>query len=166
MTTRVTDASRAPLEFSDQHVLPEWIDFNGHMNVAYYVMAFDHGVDGLTNYIDIGPEGIDARGTSTFTLEIHINYLQELHLGDPISLTCQLLDYDSKRVHYFFNMYHATENYLAATCEQLLLHVNLEERRSSPFAQPVLSKLETLMVLHRQLPRPAQAGQPIGIRRR
>ena len=92
MTTKVTDASQAPLEFSDQLVLSEWIDFNGHMNVAYYVMAFDHGVDGLTNYIDIGPEGIDARGTSTFTLEMHINYLQELHLDDPISLTCQLLD--------------------------------------------------------------------------
>ena len=102
MTTRVTDASQAPLKFSDQKVLPEWIDFNGHMNVAYYVMAFDHGVDGLTNFIDIGPEGIDTRGTSTFTLELHTNYLQELQLGDPISLTCQLLDYDSKRVHYFF----------------------------------------------------------------
>ena len=22
-------------------VLPEWIDHNGHMNVAYYVLAFD-----------------------------------------------------------------------------------------------------------------------------
>ena len=166
MTTTVTDGSRAPLEFSDQQVLPEWIDFNGHMNVADYSMAFDHGVTGLTNYIDNGPEGIDARGTSTFTLEMHINYRQELHLDDPISLTCQLLDYDSKRVHYFFNMYHATENYLAATCEQLLLHVNLEERRSSPFPQLVVSQLETLMVLHRQLPRPEQAGRPIGIRRR
>jgi len=64
MTTTVTDPSQAPLEFSDQQVLPEWIDFNGHMNVAYYVMAFDHGVDGLTSYLDIGPEGIEARGTS------------------------------------------------------------------------------------------------------
>ena len=137
MTTKVIDACQAPLEFSDQHVLSEWIDFNGHMNVAFYV-----------------------------TLEMHINYIQELHLGDPIRLTCQLLDYDSKRIHYFFNMYHATENYLAATCEQLLLHVNLEERRSSPFPKTVLSKLETLMALHRQLPRPEQAGKPIGIRRR
>ena len=166
MTTKVIDACQAPLEFSDQHVLSEWIDFNGHMNVAFYVKAFDHGVDGLTDYVDIGPEGIDTRGTSTFTLEMHINYLQELRLGDPIRLTCQLLDYDSKRIHYFFNMYHATENYLAATCEQLLLHVNLEERRSSQFPQAVLSKLETLMALHRQLPPPEQAGQKIGIRRR
>ena len=166
MTTKVIDACQAPLEFSDQHVLSEWIDFNGHMNVAFYVKAFDHGVDGLIDYVDIGPEGIDTRGTSTFTLEMHINYLQELHLGDPIRLTCQLLDYDSKRIHYFFNMYHATENYLAATCEQLLLHVNLEERRSSPFPKTVLSKLETLMALHRQLPPPEQAGQKIGIRRR
>ena len=105
MTTTVTDASQAPLEFSDQYVLPEWIDFNGHMNVAFYVKAFDHGVDGLTDYVDIGPEGINARGTSTFTLEMHINYLQELHLDDPIRLTCQLLDYDNKRMHYFFNMH-------------------------------------------------------------
>ena len=166
MATTVTDPSQAPLEFSDQQVLPEWIDFNGHMNVAYYVMAFDHGVDGLTSYLDIGPEGIEARGTSTFTLEMHTNYLQELHLDDPIRLTCQLLDYDSKRVHFFFNMYHTEEDYLAATCEQLLLHVNLEERRSSPFPQSAVSKLETLMLLHRQLPRPEKAGRSIGIRRR
>ncbi|GIS88964.1 MAG: hypothetical protein CM1200mP18_16740 [Gammaproteobacteria bacterium] len=84
MTTKVIDACQAPLEFSEQKVLPEWIDFNGHMNVAFYVKAFDHGVDGLTDYVDIGPQKVlRARGTSTFTLEMHINYLQELHLGDP-----------------------------------------------------------------------------------
>ena len=166
MTTIVTDATRAPLELSDQQVLPEWIDFNGHMNVAYYVVAFDYGVDGLTNYLDIGPEGVDARGTSTFTLEMHINYLQELHLGNPIRLTCQLLNYDTKRVHYFFNMYHADECYLAATCEQMLLHVDLGLRRSSPFPQTAESKLKALMELHRPLPRPEQAGRAIGIRRR
>ena len=161
----ITDATSAPLQLSDQKVLPEWIDFNGHMNVAYYVVAFDHGVDGLANHLDIGPEGIDRRGTSTFTLEMHINYLKELNLGDPLRLTCQLLDFDAKRIHYFFHMYHAHEGYLAATCEQMLLHVDLAERRSCPFPNNVQQALTELMALHRALPRPEQAGRAIGIRR-
>ena len=166
MTTFVTDATNAPLKLSDQKVLPEWIDFNGHMNVAYYVVAFDHGVDGLTNHLGIGPEGIERRGTSTFTLEMHINYLQELNLGDPLRLTCQLLDFDIKRIHYFFCMHHADKGYLAATCEQMLLHVDLAERRSCPFPEEVQRGLAGLMELHRALPRPEQAGRAIGIRRR
>ena len=166
MTTFVTDATNAPLKLSDQKVLPEWIDFNGHMNVAYYVVAFDHGVDGLTNHLGIGPEGIERRGTSTFTLEMHINYLQELNLGDPLRLTCQLLDFDIKRIHYFFCMHHADKGYLAATCEQMLLHVDLAERRSCPFPATVQRALAGLMDLHRALPRPEQAGRTIGIRRR
>ncbi|MCS5687484.1 MAG: thioesterase family protein [Acidimicrobiales bacterium] len=161
----VTDATSAPLKLSDQKVLPEWIDFNGHMNVAYYVVAFDHGVDGLTNHLDIGPEGIDRRGTSTFTLEMHINYLKELNLGDPLRLTCQLLDFDAKCIHYFFHMYHAHQGYLAATCEQMLLHVDLAERRSCPFPNNVQQALAEMMILHRALPRPEQAGHAIGIRR-
>ena len=154
------------LSLSDQTVLPEWIDYNGHMNVAYYVLAFDRGVDELMHRMGITPEYLEKEKSSTFTLEMHINYLQELHLGDPIRLTCQMLDADGKRVHYFLRMFHAQDGYLAATSEQIMMHVSLESRRSSPFPEGVRDRVSSLVEAHRHLPRPEQAGRVIGIQRR
>lgn len=154
------------LDLGQQEVLPEWIDYNGHMNVAYYVLAFDHGVDALMHQMGITPDYLKHQKSSTFTLEMHINYLQELHLGDPLRLTCQLLDADSKRVHYFLRMFHASEGYLAATSEQIMMHVSLESRRSSPFPEAIYKTLSGMLDAHRALPRPEQAGRIMGIKRR
>jgi len=154
------------LDLGQQEVLPEWIDYNGHMNVAYYVLAFDHSVDALMHQMGITPDYLKHEKSSTFTLEMHINYLQELHLGDPLRLTCQLLDADSKRVHYFLRMFHASEGYLAATSEQIMMHVSLESRRSSPFPETIYKTLSGMLDAHRALPRPEQAGRIMGIKRR
>ena len=157
--------TEAELEVERQSVLPEWIDYNGHMNVAYYVLAFDRGVDEFMDQMGITPEYLETERSSTFTLEMHINYLQELHLGEPIRLTCQLLDADSKRVHYFLRMFHAEEGYLAATSEQMMIHVSLESRRSSPFPLEVSNVIDQMMAAHKALPFPDQAGQKMAIRR-
>ncbi|HCX88640.1 MAG TPA: thioesterase [Gammaproteobacteria bacterium] len=157
--------TEAELEVGRQSVLPEWIDYNGHMNVAYYVLAFDRGVDEFMDQMGITPEYLETERSSTFTLEMHINYLQELHLGEPIRLTCQLLDADSKRVHYFLRMFHAEEGYLAATSEQMMIHVSLESRRSSPFPLEVSNVIDQMMAAHKALPFPDQAGQKMAIRR-
>jgi|TARA_Y100000310_G_scaffold94135_1_gene91750 acyl-CoA thioester hydrolase len=156
-------AASAPLELSRQRVLADWIDYNGHMNVAYYVLAFDRGVDELMGHVGLTPAYIEREASSTFTLEIHINYLQELHLGDPIRLAWQLLDFDAKRMHYFLRMYHADEDFLAATSEQIMLHVSLTSRRSLPFPETIQNTLAQLLAAHRDLPRPQQAGRVIGI---
>lgn len=135
------------------------------MNVAYYVLAFDRGVDEFMYQMGITPEYLETEKSSTFTLEMHINYLQELHLDNPIRLTCQLLDADSKRVHYFLRMFHAEEGYLAATSEQMMIHVSLESRRSSPFPSGVSNVIDQMMAAHKALPFPDQAGRKMGIRR-
>ncbi len=163
MTTIFTNAE---LDLGTQTVLKDWIDYNGHMNVAYYVLAFDHGVDDFMHQMGITPQYLEQEKSSTFTLEMHINYLQELHLGDPIHLTCQLLDVDSKRVHYFLRMFHSVKGYLAATSEQIMMHVSLESRRSSPFPPAVSDTLSRMMTAHQPLDRPDQAGRVMGIRRR
>ena len=156
----------AELDLGHQRVLPEWIDYNRHMNVAYYVLAFDHGVDEFMRQMGITSEYLETEKCSTFTLEMHINYLQELHLDDPIRLTCQLLDADSKRVHYFLRMFHAEAGYLAATSEQMMIHVSLESRRTSPFLPKISGVIDQIMAAHKSLPMPDQAGQKIGIRRK
>ena len=155
-----------PLELATLTVLPEWIDYNGHMNVSYYVLAFDQGVDAFMELIGISPANIEQRQTSTFTLEMHVNFLHELRLGDPLRLNCQLLDFDTKRVHYFLHMHHAEDDYLAAVSEQIMVHVDLETRRSSEFPDDVRLALTNLMSTHHDLPRPEKSGSVIGIRRR
>ena len=154
------------LELPTLTVLPEWIDYNGHMNVSYYVLAFDRSVDAFMELIGISPAYIEQRRTSTFTLEMHVSYIRELHLGDPLRLNCQLLDFDTKRVHYFLHMHHAEDDYLAAVSEQIMVHVDLETRRSSEFPDDVRLTLTSLMNAHRHLPRPEQSGSVIGIRRK
>ena len=101
-----------------------------------------------------------------FTLELHVNYLQEVKLGDPLRCDTQIIDYDPKKIHYFHHMYHAEENYLAATNELMVLHMNMEQRRSAPMPASMLEKLETIVQEHRQLSQPDQLGSTIGIRRK
>jgi acyl-CoA thioester hydrolase len=148
------------------NVQAEWIDYNGHMNVAYYVLAFDHATDVLLDHIGMDERYRSAQHGSIFTLELHVNYLQELKLGDPIRCDTQLLDYDSKRIHYFHYMYHAQENYLAATTEMIVMHMDMRTRRGAALPEFIMNRLETLLQEHSRLPRPPQAGSVIGIRRK
>ena len=154
------------LELPTLAVLPEWIDYNGHMNVSYYVLAFDRGIDAFMELIGISPAYIEQRRASTFTLEMHVKFIHELRLGDPLRINCQLLDFDTKRVHYFLRMHHAEDGHLAAVSEQIMMHVDLETRRSSEFPGDVRLALTSLMSAHHGLPRPEQSGSVIGIRRR
>ena len=122
-----------PIVCPQKIVDPAWIDYNGHMNMAYYNLIFDKCLDYVYDNIGIGAAYTQKAGGSCFTLEVHVNYLRELVLGDPVKVTFQLLDWDAKRLHYFEEMYHAEKGYLAATSEQLALHVDMESRRSAEF---------------------------------
>ena len=155
-----------PIEITGQTVLPEWIDYNGHMNVAFYVLAFDKALDRVFDMLDIGVDYVQRTGDSAFVLQNHVAYLAELKLGDPIRVTFQLLDWDAKKVHYFMQMFHADEGFLSATAEQIMMHVSLSSRRSSPFPPEAQAKLAALWEAHKSLPRPQGAGASIGIRRK
>ncbi|HYM31480.1 MAG TPA: thioesterase family protein [Candidatus Cybelea sp.] len=154
------------LELSPANVLPEWIDFNGHMNVAYYVLAFDKALDKFCERYDLSLDYMKRSNCSTFVLETHVTYLREVLQGDPLLFTFQLLDADPKRLHYFMRMYHAEEGFLSATSEQLLVHVDMAERRVVPMPLATQARLDALKAVHAALPRPEQVGHVIGIRRK
>jgi acyl-CoA thioester hydrolase len=146
-------------------VLPEWTDYNGHMNLAYYLLAFDHATDDFFGVLDVGHAYRLRAGHSLFTLEAHVTYERELNAGDPLRVTTQLLDADAKRLRYFHRMYHAEAGFLAATNELLSIHVNLSTRRAAPFPQEAAARIGALLAEHRKLPFPAQAGRTIAMRR-
>ena len=151
------------LELHTETVRPEWIDYNGHMNVAYYVLAFDHATDAFLDYVGMDARYRSERQCSVFTAEAHVTYDREVRLGDPLRFTTQLLDWDAKRVHYQHMMYHAADGYLAATNELLILHVDLTRRRVAEMPANVRGNLATLAAVHRTLQRPPQAGRVIRI---
>ena len=115
----------APFVSSVMRVEPGWIDYNGHLNMAYYNVLFDRAVRrGLRAPRLRRRLCRSARGIPCFTAEVHVRYLRELHAGDPVRVTFQLLDYDAKRMHYFEQLFHAEEGWLSATSENMVLHVD------------------------------------------
>ena len=156
----------APLVSPTQTVIEDWIDYNGHLNMAFYNVIFDRAVDHFYDLLGVGAQYAGSGAGSCFTMEIHVHYLNEVSLDDELELHLQLLDYDSKRLHYFQQMYHKEQSYLAATSEQLALHVDLKTRRSGAFPQQVLDKLAAMATTHLRLEAPSQVGHPIGIKRK
>lgn len=156
----------APLPVHRETVLPEWIDYNGHMNVAYYVLAFDHAADSFFDYFGMTEAYRETHNVSTFALETHITYQRELKAGDPIRFEVQLLDLDDKRFHYMNRMYHEADGHLAATAEWISIHMDMATRKSAPFRDDIMANLRAIREAHKDLPPPPEAGRTIGIRRR
>ena len=159
------DAALEALDYSHLKVGPEHIDANGHMNVGYYVVLFDKALDLPWARLGIYSQQILADGKSSFALESHLTYQRELREGDPLWFSLLLLDYDAKRVHYFMRMFHARERWLAATCEQLSICMDMTTRRSTQWPAACLANINALFEAHRSRPRPAEAGRTLGIRR-
>ncbi len=147
-------------------VLPEHIDANGHMNVGYYNVIFDQALDRLFVPFQLDWSYVQRTNLSTFVLETHVCYLQEVVEGDALTFSFQLLDHDAKRLHYFMEMRHAEQGYLAATSEQVLVHVDLNTRRSCPFLPEHQDLFARMLAGHGKLPRPEQAGRSLGLVRK
>lgn len=155
-----------PLALHRETVRPEWIDYNGHMNVAYYVLAFDHATDAFLDHVGLGLAYRQASNRSVFVLEAHVTYERELHEGDQLAVRTMVLGADDKRLHLFHEMVHGEAGWLAATNEMMILHVDLAARRSAPFPDEIAARLAGLAGEHADLPRPPQVGRAIGLHRR
>lgn len=153
-----------PLSLYSDVVPSKWIDYNGHMNVAYYVLAFDHATDAFMDFLGMGQNYRERDNCSAFVVEAHVNYQRELVADDPMRITTQLLGFDSKRIHYFHRLYHAQKGFLSATSEIMVIHVDLAERHSASMPLAIQDRLGALMAAHIQLPRPPQSGRVIGVR--
>lgn len=148
----------APLELWREPVRAEWIDYNGHMNVAYYTLVFDHGVDAFFDYIGLGQSYRETTTGTTMAVESHLTYRRELVEGAVARCTTQLIGFDEKRIHHYHEMYHAEEGFLAATAEFMTLHVDAGARKVSPLPQAVQFRLGDMLASHDSLPRPEMLG--------
>lgn len=189
----------APLCLFQSAVKPEFIDYNGHMNVAYYVLLFDEATDAYKNHVGLTTDYRQQTGCSTFAAELHVCYLKELALNDKVRVETLLLDCDDKRHHFIHSMYKVSDenrggengagknnakksgakesdaktnddrangNECCATMEVMSMHVDLSARKVTPFPDAIARSIRELTDQHAHLPRPAQTGAVIGIRRK
>jgi acyl-CoA thioester hydrolase len=156
----------APLCLLERRVPHEWVDYNGHMSESCYLLAFGDSSDAFFRFVGIDESYRIQGGHSLYTVQTHMHNLREASEGEPLRLTLQLLDMDERRLHIFHAMFHAASAELLATAEQMLLHVDLRRGRAAPFGPEVAHKLRAMRQAHAALPRPAQAGLPLGIRRK
>ena len=158
-------SSAAPFMSSVLEVQPDWIDYNGHMNMAYYNVLFDRSADEVYEQLGLGPRYAETRRMTTYTAEFHICYVRELHLGDRVRCSFQLLDHDEKRFHTYQELWHE-DGWLAATGESLALHIDMSGPRVAPFPPDIGDAVAAMRRDHAALPWPERAGRAIGIRRK
>jgi len=156
----------APLQLHSPTVLPQWVDYNGHMSESCFLLVFGDSSDAFFRFIGIDERYRDEQGLSLYTVETHIHNIREASVGDPLKLTLQVLDVDAKRVHIFHSMFHGKTGVLLATGEQMLLHVDMKAERAAPMPPWLLEHIQAIHTAHAALPRPPQAGASIGIRRK
>lgn len=145
-------------------VLADWVDYNGHLRDAFYLLIFSYATDAFMDRIGLTSEDREAVGTSLFTLEAHIIYLHEVKLDEPVEVRTLIVAHDRKRVHLYHSLYKTGGTEELAASEQMLLHVDLAAGpKSAPFSEATLTALRELTNDQHDQPRPAYVGRVIGL---
>jgi acyl-CoA thioester hydrolase len=153
----------APFVSSVMQIEPQWIDYNGHLNMAYYNVMMDRAIDELWLKLGIGPSYMRERQGSTFTAECHVRYLREIHLGDPVQVSILLVAADDKRLHTFEELRHASEGWLSATSENMTIHIDMAKRKTAPFPPDIRARIQALAKAHSGIARPEGIGRKVAM---
>lgn len=153
----------APFLSSVMQIEPPWIDYNGHLNMAYYNVMFDRAIDEFWLHLGIGPGYARERLGSTFTAECHVRYLREIHLGDPVQISILLVGADEKRLHTFEELRHASEGWVSATSENMSVHIDMTARKTAPFPPDIRARIEAVAKAHQAVQRPEGLGRKIAM---
>ena len=143
---------------------PEWLDYNGHMSEWCYLLLVGDAADAFFRYVGID-EAYRAAGHSLYTAETHLHHLREAALGDRLEVPLHVLDVGPKSLHLFHTVRDRATGEPVATAEQLLVHVDMAAGRVVPMPAALQGRVEAIRAAHAALPRPAEAGHVMGIRR-
>jgi acyl-CoA thioester hydrolase len=147
-------------------VSADWLDPNGHMNVAFYLRAIDDGSNAFFDDIGLGWDYTRAGIGSVFVTNCNLDFRRELMVDAPILVTTRLIDFNAKLIHTYSEVWHAGENFIASTCETLYVHVALATRRAAEMPASAQARLAEILASHRAaLPLPPNLNRPLGIRR-
>ena len=144
-------------------VAQDWVDYNGHLRDAYYLLIFSFASDGLMDLMGLDAQGRAASGHTLYTLETHLNYWHEVKQGADVEVCTQLVGLNAKRLHICHGLYLRGGDTLLASNEQMLVNIDTAGPRSSPFHPDVAARLQPMAQQHSALPRPKYAGRSIAL---
>jgi acyl-CoA thioester hydrolase len=151
----------APFARYEGEVLPAWIDANGHLNLAYYIVLFDYATDLLFETIDIGLNYKKRENKGTFVAETHILYERELLVGERVRVESRILGADLKRLHLAHEMFAVTDGRRAAMQELMFLAIDFVHRRVAPWPADAGERVRAAAAAHAALPRPDWVGRRV-----
>ncbi|WP_010221330.1 thioesterase family protein [Pseudomonas donghuensis] len=144
-------------------VLADWVDYNGHLRDAFYLLIFSYATDAFMDRIGLDSDNRSASGNSLFTLECHLNYQHEVKLGTQVWVQTQVIGFDRKRLQLYHSLHREGFDQALAASEQMLLHVDLAGPRSAPFAPGVVERLQGIVNEQADLPAAEFVGRVIGL---
>lgn len=155
------------LPIFETKVVPEWLDYNGHMNDAAYAIVFSRSVDGLMERVGLDAAARKATGRTLFTLQMMLHYIREAKLGDPLSVGVHLIEHDEKRMRVWLDMWIGPDGPTICSSEQLLLSVDNsgEHARAAPWREETFSALQALRAAQATIEPNKLAGQGIRLKR-
>ena len=148
-------------------VIEDWVDYNNHLNDAYYTLIFSRAGDALLEHINLGKAGRAETGRTIYTTDLIIHYLREVKLGQSVGVSARVLEADGKRIRIWFEMSHP-DGGLAATSEQIYLCIDQtgETPRAASWPAQVDAAITRLVDAHNATPWPDAAGRGISLKRR
>ncbi|WP_196502092.1 thioesterase family protein [Aestuariivirga litoralis] len=152
-----------PFISSLQTVESQWTDYNGHLNMAYYAVLFDRGAEEMFEGFGLGADYVKRTNCTTFTLETHTTYANELKEGEQVRVETQIIGADAKRVHYVQQMFRGDTSYLASVLEVMISHVDMNIHRTAPWPADIQQKIDAMAEQHKAVPLPYQVGHKIGL---
>jgi acyl-CoA thioester hydrolase len=138
------------VHISDQTIKEEWIDYNNHMNMAYYVLVFDDVWEIILKKFKMGEDSAKSTQMSTMVVETHTTYNSEVKLGDKVEINLTYFDHDKKRLHFKMEMIEKSSKKLSATLEMLSLYINLKQRKVAEFEQEKIQIMDQFIADHKE----------------
>jgi len=155
-----------PIILPEQKVLKEWLDYNGHMNVAYYTLAFDKSLDiFLEDFLGIGETHAYENSQGPFVVQAHYHYLSEMKLNEKFNVRLFVVDCDKNKMHLCMEIYSLFQEKVIAVVEQVLINVNLKLRKSEQYPYWAFEKLLKLKNAHKNASLPSAFGKSIGLKK-
>ena len=134
---------------TNKKIIKDWIDYNGHMNLSYYILVFDMGAEVILSKFEMGEHSAKTTKKSTMVVETRTNYLKEVKENEEVIISLSYFDHDKKRLHYKLEMHEKSTNNLSATTEVLALYMNLNERRVSEFEKEKIKIMDDFINLNK-----------------
>jgi len=150
----VTQVEALPV-LMEKVVPPEWQDLNGHVNVRHYLELYD-----AASWPKLAEFGLDAsafleRRQGLFDLEHHLWYLDELHVGDSVTVHWRFIARTVKRFHGVMFVVNRSRGRLASVFEYVSSGADLEARKTAPLPPEFAARLDALIAADAALGWPA-----------